>query len=401
MSRARLTCVVAGLLGAAGYAVAVVLLLKTNVPGGLALQEPDPSSLFSAHQLDRFRSHDRFLTIDFVLRSLVLLVVLWVYARRGAVLARESAAGRVGTGMLLAMLGLAIVWLVQLPFDVAELWWERRYDIADQSYLEFIIDDFFSLGFEFLFASAAAAVVLGLARPLRRTWWVAAVAVFVAFAALQAYATPYLLGDLHRLKDPALRAEAARLARAEGLPPIPVDVEEVHRYTSQPNAEAVGFGATRRVILWDTLFASGFTNRERRVIVAHELGHHARSHIPKDIAWYALFILPMALAVAVATRRRGGIFEPTAMPLVLFVLAAAQLIATPLQNAVSRRYEREADWAALQSARDPAGERSAMRRLSAASLTDPQPPTLSYLLLADHPTVTQRIALASAWERRR
>jgi STE24 endopeptidase len=180
-----------------------------------------------------------------------------------------------------------------------------------------------------------------------------------------------------------------------------VDVEEVRRYTTAPNAEAVGFGATRRVVLWDTLFARGFTNRERRVIIGHELGHHAREHLPKSVAWYALFTLPMALAVALFTRRRGGIFEPTAIPLVLFVLAVAQLLATPLQNVVSRRYEQEADWMALQSTRDPTGDRSAMRRLAAPSLSDPRPSTISYALLADHPTITQRIALADAWEARR
>jgi STE24 endopeptidase len=396
----RAAAVALGVLAAGGYAVAIVLLAKTNVPGGLALHERDPSSYFSPHQLSRFRAHDRFLTVDFILRNVVLLVVLFLYARRGAVLVRESAAGRVGTGMLLAMLGLAIVWVVQLPFDVAELWWERRYDIAKEGYVEFVIDDFLSLGGVFLSVSAATAVVLGLAKPLRRTWWVAAVPVFVAFAALEAYAAPYLLVDVHSARGPELRADAARLAEAQGLPDIPVDVEEVKRYTSAPNAEAVGFAGTRRVVLWDTLFARGFTNRERRVIIGHELGHHARDHIPKSIAWYALFILPMALAVAFFTRGRGGIFEPTAMPLVLFVVAVAQILAIPLQNAVSRNYEREADWMALQSTRDPDGDRSVMRRLAATSLSDPHPSTLSYLLLADHPTVTQRIALADAWEGR-
>ncbi|MEA2273657.1 MAG: endopeptidase [Solirubrobacteraceae bacterium] len=371
------------------------------MPGGLPLHEPDPHNLFSAHQLSRLRAHERFLAIDFVLRNIALLVVLYLYARRGAVLVRESAAGRVGTGMLLAMLGLALVWIVQLPFDVAELWWERRYHIAHQGYVEFVIDDFFSLGGEFLFVSAAAAVVMGLAGPLRRTWWAAAVPVFVAFAALQAFAFPYLLSDLHRLEDPRLAADATRFARQEGVPSVHVYVERVHRYTTAPNAEAVGFGSTRRVILWDTLYAPGFTNRERRVVVAHELGHHARHHIPKYIGWYALFVLPMALAVALATRRRGGIYEPTSVPIVLLVLAVAQLVATPLQNAVSRRYETEADWMALRTTRDPAGDKALMRGLAAASLADPKPPTWSYVLLADHPTITQRIALADAWAARR
>ena len=47
------------------------------------------------------------------------MLTLWLYARRGAGLARESSAGPIGTGMLLGMLGLGIVWLVHLPFGLA------------------------------------------------------------------------------------------------------------------------------------------------------------------------------------------------------------------------------------------------------------------------------------------
>ena len=54
----------------------------------------------------------------------------------GARFARESAAGRIGTGMLLGMIGLALVWLSQVPFGLAELWWDRRYDQAEVGYLE-------------------------------------------------------------------------------------------------------------------------------------------------------------------------------------------------------------------------------------------------------------------------
>ena len=66
----------------------------------------------------------------------MLLAVLLPYARGGIRFARESAAGRIGTGMLLGMIGLALVWLSQVPFRLAEVWWDRRYDQTDSGYLE-------------------------------------------------------------------------------------------------------------------------------------------------------------------------------------------------------------------------------------------------------------------------
>jgi hypothetical protein len=67
---------------------------------------------------------------DFVLAQVVVIAVVAVYARIGPKFVRESAAGPIGTGMLLAMLGLGLVWLLQLPFGLAELWWQRRHDVT-------------------------------------------------------------------------------------------------------------------------------------------------------------------------------------------------------------------------------------------------------------------------------
>ena len=106
-------------------------------------------------------------------------------------------------------------------------------------------------------------------------------------------------------------------------------VQSVADLTDAPNAMAVGLGPTRRVIIWDTLLDSRFADDEVRVVLAHELGHHARDHLPKSLAWYALFAFPGAFLIARATRRRGGMARPEAVPLGLFVLVSLSLLALP------------------------------------------------------------------------
>jgi STE24 endopeptidase len=315
---------------------------------------------------------------------------------------RESAAGRIGTGMLLAMLGFAILWLVQLPFGLADLWWQRRHGVSFSGYAEWILDNWLGLGGEFLFVCLAILIVMGLAGVFRRLWWIPGGTVFVGLATLFAFVLPYLIPDQTKLRDPGLLADARRLARAEGLAEAPpVRVQAVRGFTTAPNAEAAGLGPSRRIILWDTLLDGRFGRGEIRVVLAHELGHISRSHIWKSIGWYALFAFPGAFLIAVATRRRGGMREAEAVPLSLFVLVVLTFLALPLQNVITRHLESEADWMALETTRDPASARSLFRRFSTTALSDPSPPTWSYVLMETHPTIAQRIAMADAWEERR
>jgi Zn-dependent protease with chaperone function len=155
------------------------------------------------------------------------------------------------------------------------------------------------------------------------------------------------------------------------------------------------------VILWDTLLDGRFDRDEVRTVLAHELGHLAHRHTLKAVGWLALFLLPVTGLIAVATRRRGGLARPEAVPLALLVLVGMSVLAQPLQNVVSRRLEAEADWAALQATRDPVAARSLFRDLATTSLSDPDPPAWLYVLDESHPTLMQRIAMAEAWQARR
>jgi STE24 endopeptidase len=334
----------------------------------------------------------------FVASQLVLVAVLAVYVRRGARFAGESAAGPIGTGFLIGMMGLALVWLAQLPFGLVELWWSRRHDVIEIGYVDYVVEDFLALGGEFLFICVALLVTMALARLLHSTWWLPATAVFVALAALFAFIGPYLTPGLEP-PDARLAADARELARAQTLPPVAVRIEKVREFTNAPNAYAFGLGDTRRVVLWDTLADGDFRRRELRSVIAHELGHHGHDHIAKGIGWFALLVLPAALAVAVATRRRG-LADPAAVPVALFVVVILSLVAAPLQAATSRRYEAEADWAALNATGDPQAMETLHRRFTDEGLADPDPPGWFAFLFDSHPSGLDRVAMARAWRER-
>jgi STE24 endopeptidase len=367
------------------------------VPSSVRLPHLDASSFFSHSFLQRSASYERFLYVVGLLSTLTLLVVLGLYARRGHVLMRESAAGRVGTGILLGMLGFAIVWLAEVPFGLAAVWWQRRHGISHQGYVEWLVGSFLNLGSTFIFLALALAVAMGLAGVFRRWWWAVAAPIFAGLALLFTFVSPYLTGT-KPLRDQRLVADARALERTEGVGSVRLRVQDVHRFTTAPNAEASGLGASRTVTLWDTLLDDRFGDAEVRVVLAHEIAHLAHDDPLRGVAWGALFGIPAWALIALLARRRGGMARPESVPLVVLGLVALQLLASPLANAISRRTEAAADWGALNATREPAVQRDAMRKLSTTSLSDPEPPGWTQVLFGTHPTAMQRIELAQAWE---
>lgn len=379
---------------------AQALWSSTDLPDSLRLPHVEEGRFFGESFVARSSSYELFLYVVGLLATVALVAVLVLYARRGHLLMRESAAGRIGTGMLLGMLGFGLVWLVEVPFGLVAVWWQRDHGVSHQGYVEWLVGSFLGLGSEFLFVSLALAIAMALAGWLRRWWWVAAAPVFVGIALLFTFVSPYLVPSTSALHDPRLVADARALERSQGVGETRLRVQDVHRFTSAPNAEATGFGPTRTVILWDTLLDGRFDDSEVRVVLAHEFGHLAHDDTLRGVAWFALFLVPATALIALFTRRRGGLARPEAVPVALLVLVVLQLLATPLFNLVSRRVEASADWAALEATREPDTVRAAQRRLATTSLSDPEPPAWSIALYGTHPTAMQRIEMAYAWEER-
>ncbi len=385
MTRRRSALLVA--LGAV-WAVAAWLLWRSSLPA-YHLPPLDEHALFPPRALHRARHYSGVERLFWLGKTMTQLLVLGFFVRFGARWTRESAAGPIGTGMLLGMIGFALVWSAELPFAVLNVWWRHRYGLSG-SYVQATFGNWVALGAQFVLLCAALAIVMGLARTrwIGDRWWLPAAPVFVGLRILLAFVTPWLLGG-KTFHAPYVGA----LQRAEHVH-VPVRVLSGF---GEPNAFATGLGASQRVFLWKPIVQPPFTPRMDRFVLAHELGHLAHDHIWKSIGWYALFAFPLAFLLALATRRRGGMGVATAVPLAIFVYVVLQLVALPLQNVVSRHLEAEADWSALRATRDPAAGRQLFRLFASETLDDPSPPWWDYVFLENHPTLVQRIEMTAAW----
>jgi STE24 endopeptidase len=382
----------------AALAVGAVLLWPTAVPDDLTLVDPGPA--FPEDDVRRAERFERFHHLLWVLSQIALIATLVVYARRGAAFARESSAGPIGTGMLLGMLGLAIVWLVALPFRVLGHWWSRRYDVTDMDYLDWILMDWTLLGGQFFSLCFALLVVMGLARRLGDKWWLPGAGVFVAIAAFFTFVSPYLDYLTEPLRNEELLAAGEQYEEELGLDDVPVYVYEIGDETEAANAYAYGFGPSERVVFWDTLLRDPFDTDEQKLVLAHELAHHSQGHLPEGIGWFAIFAVPGAFVLMLATRGRGGMGAAQAVPVALLAAAIFELATAPAANLVTRRMEQEADWKALEVTRDPEALEGVMSAFVETSLSDPDPPGWVQLMTGTHPTLADRVAMAQAWAAR-
>ena len=217
-----------------------------------------------------------------------------------------------------------------------------------------------------------------------------------------------LFNVIRPLRDPNIAQRVIALAGRAGIPVDQVYEIDASRRTRKGNAYFTGLGRTKRIVLYDTLLTESKPD-EVELVVAHEIGHWKRAHIWQGIG---LSILGMGIALWCGARvmdwviRRGGLHlagpaDVAGLPLFLLVLFILHLVSLPIQNAISRTFERQADGTSLELTGNAAAFIRSEVQLARSNLADLVPPPAVVWLLYTHPPVAERIRIAEAFERER
>ncbi len=300
--------------------------------------------------------------------------------------------------------------LLVLPLDG---WREavlRRYGLSTRGWGGWLADVGKSYGVGLVLTLVVVVGVLGLARRSPDWWWAWAAALGAVLVIVISFAYPIVVEPVFNRFTPMaagpLRTSLLDLAARDGVPAKDVLVADASRRTSTVNAYVSGFGATRRIVVYDNLVDQA-SPEEVRLVVAHELGHAKN----KDVLWGtlagALGIAALVCVLGLLLRSewllgRAGVSsagDARAVALLLALVAVLGVVTGPGQLLVSRRIEARADVHALDLTRDPEQFVTMQRRLSVTNLSDLDPSPLVFGLFASHPTGPQRIALARSWAR--
>lgn len=299
--------------------------------------------------------------------------------------------------------------LLLLPWSVyGGLHHLRKWGLTDRSLGSWLGDHLKRL---LVSGTIGALLLLGLYALMRfspRRWWLPAGLGSAVVAAFFAYLAPVLIAPLFNAFVPlsttpqaALQPRIEALAAKAGLATKEVLVMDASRQGRHTNAYFTGFFGTRRIVLYDTLLRS-HGPEETLSILAHEMGHWRRNHIVKGIALGSLgalagfFLLAQLLEGAAALRLFGvkHAADPAGLPLILLLSALGGLLTLPIQNAVSRAFEREADRDALELYGRPDVFIEAERRLALDNIANVAPADVNVFLFATHPPTLDRIAMA-------
>ena len=280
---------------------------------------------------------------------------------------------------------------------------DRRYELSTEPLSTWLKDHLKAFGIATAFAVVGAEVVYALIRwTPDHWWWLAAVGATVVTIALARLAPVVLLPLFYKftpLERPALTERLMTLSKRAGVRVLGVYEWGLGAKTRRANAALVGSGATRRILLSDTLLAE-YSEDEIEVILAHELAHHAHHDIAKGIVLEFVLLLAgfyaAARALDTAWPRLGlsGPADVAGLPVLVLAGGAVTLAATPIVNAFSRFNERRADRFALTLTQRRDAFISAMRRLASQNLSEESPSRIVVWLFHTHPPIEERIAAA-------
>ncbi|SFP34107.1 STE24 endopeptidase [Geodermatophilus dictyosporus] len=414
---ARAALLVAALLGAAFVVVVAVrtpwTLLPTP-PGGATPASADaglPAAVLA--RAEALAADIRPASVANLLLGLATSALLGLtpLGSRLVTAAGRPVGGRWGWQVLLGTVVLVVVGrLVTLPVAAYGEVVRHRYGLSTRSWPLWLRDVGVSTAIDAGLTALVVLVLVALARRTPRTWWAWASAGAAGLVVAGSFLYPVVIEPAFNTFAPLpagqLRTDLLELAEESGSPVQDVLVADASRRTTALNAYVSGFGSTRRVVLYDTLLADVPAD-EIESIVAHELGHVATDDVLTGTllgalgAGAAVALLGWLLSRAPLLRRAGADSpgDPRVVPLVLLLVSLGSLVATPVQNLVSRHVEARADLYALDLTGDAAAFIEMQRRLAETNVSDPSPPTPWQWWFGSHPTTAQRIALAEDWLR--
>jgi STE24 endopeptidase len=315
-----------------------------------------------------------------------------------------GAADAVWSHAVFVLLAMVVLSLPSIPFE----WWEQfrleeKFGFNKSSVGLWITDKVkgtvltFAIGFPLLWA------LLSLVKWTGPSWWLWAFVLVFGFQLLMLVLYPKLIlplfNKLTPLPEGDLRTRLLALGDRTGFKASTIEVIDGSKRSGHSNAYFTGFGRFRRIVLFDTLIAQ-LTPEELEAVLAHEIGHYRRGHIPKMIAMSAAMMLGGFAVIAWLARSPwfnqsfGFPANELAPSFLLFSLLSGLVTFwfSPLMNVLSRKHEYEADDFAREAVGGPVAMVGALRKLAQKNLSNLTPHPWFSAFHYSHPTLVEREA---------
>lgn len=306
---------------------------------------------------------------------------------------------------------LAVDFLLGLPLRYyAGFVRAHEYGLSVQSFGRWLGDALKGLGVEMVGAVLFLWVPYAIMARSPRRWWLYVGLLALPFAASMALIAPVAIDPLFNefgpMKDKALEARIDALAKRAGIDGGQIFEVDKARDTRTVNAYVTGLGATKRIVLWDTLLAR-LDGDEVLAVMGHEMGHYVLNHVAQGLILSSVGTLVSLGLIYLASgrllRRFGarfgveGVADLASLPLLLVLGNGLMLAGSPIINGFSRHLEHEADRFALEITRGNRPAALAFAKLQEDNLAVPYPGRVWTLWRASHPPIGERIEFCNSY----
>jgi len=374
-----------------------------------AVPVPEPSAL----AVQYYRTGIPLWVTGTLLGLAVPALLLWTgFSARMRRLASRLARGRwYRTVSLYGILYVLVVALLELPYG----WYvgfvrEHGYGLSTQTAGQFLSDGGKAVAMACLGMALLLWIPYLLIRRSPRRWWLWTGLVTLPLSILLLVIEPvWIAPQFDRfgpMRDKALEARIVALAERAGIEGSRVYEVNKSEDTRRMNAYVTGLGATKRIVLWDTL-VDRLEPDEVLFVMAHEMAHYVLHHTLLVILLATLLVTLSSYAVhrlAGALIARWGLRfgfdrldDPASLPLLVLVGSAVSLAVTPAVLATSRWMEHEADRFALEITRDNRAGALTFVKLQQDNLDVPWTGLLDHLFRDSHPDLGARIEFANRY----
>jgi STE24 endopeptidase len=360
----------------------------------------------------RYNRIKRWLGVSDFVVGLGLLAVLLATGWTGTLrdLAYRGASQNYSFAVFLYVLMLILISkVIGLPLDYYGFRLEHHYHLSNQRLRSWLWDEFKSLLIGLVMATIVVELIYLLLRQVPQHWWLIAWALFLGLFVLLAQLAPVVLFPIFYKFEPLDNEELKRrlivLSERAGTRVRGVYRWHLSEKSKKANAALTGLGATRRIILADTLL-DHYSDDEIEAVLAHELGHHVHRHILKSIlvqagiTFVGFWLANEVLHYAVERRDLFATMSDFAnLPLLILVSTVLSFLLMPALNAYSRFNERQADRYCFQSVASVEPFITSMNKLADQNLAERTPSRWVEWLFHSHPAIAKRVAAAEIWAR--
>jgi len=360
-----------------------------------------------------------FVSVLWGILALVILLRSGVVARLRDFAEQKSTSFRWQAVLFVVPLSLVLA-VLDLPI---RMYWHQlslQYEQSIQRWGSWFWDWSKGQLLEIVLSVLAAMLLMKVIRWKPRTWWLYFWAAAIPLTAFLVFVSPWVIDPMfHTFRPlaeahPQLVQSIGKLTEHAGVP-IPADkmfLMEASAKTNQLNAYVTGFGASKRVVVWDTII-NKTTPDELLAVVGHELGHYALGHVMKGFAFgvagmfFGLLVAYLALRWMLGRWGSSwgirGQEDWAALAVLLLIFSVLGFLSEPVGNGFSRMQEHAADVYSLEVIHGivPNGREAAAHSfqvLGEQDLAEPNPSPFIKFWLYSHPPIADRVSFAHNYD---